>query len=58
MTGVAVKVTVVPAQMGLAGAPTMVTEAGRAAVTVTVIAVEVAVVGAAHDKLEVRMTVT
>jgi hypothetical protein len=58
LTGVAVNVTEAPAHTGLAGTPTIVTDAGTGAVTTIVIAVDVAVVGTAHGELDVIITVT
>ena len=57
MVGVAVNVTLVPAQMVVAEAATA-TEGVTTGLTVMVIPVEVAVAGDAHDAVEVIIQVT
>ena len=58
MVGVAVKVTLVPAQIVLPGFAAMVTEGATEPVTIIVIALEVAVVGLAQASDDVMTTVT
>ena len=56
--GIAVKVTLVPAQIVLPGPAPMLTEGVTGVVTVMVIALDVAVVGLAQASDEVMTTVT
>ena len=59
MVGVAVKVTLVPEQMVLsASLDAMLTLAGKFTLILIVILLEVAVVGDAHEELEVNTQVT
>ena len=58
MVGVAVKVTLVPAQMVLPGLAAMLTDGSTEPVTIIVTAFDVAVVGLAQANDEVITTVT
>ena len=58
MVGVAVNVTLVPAQIVLEGLAAMVTDGGTDAVTIIVISFDVAVVGLAQASDDVITTVT
>ena len=58
MVGVAVKVTLVPAQIVLPGFAAMLTDGATEPVTIIVIAFDVAVVGLAQASEEVMATVT
>ena len=58
MVGVAVKITLVPAQIVLPGFATMLTDGVTEPVTTIVMALEVAVVGLAQASDEVMTTVT
>ena len=56
LVGVAVKFTVVPAQIGLAGLAVTVTEGTTVGVMATTIVLEVSVVGEAQGSFDVRIT--
>ena len=58
MVGVAVKVTLVPAQIAPVGLPAILTDGATAAVTVIVISLDVAVVGLTQASDDVSTQVT